>query len=185
MSTSSGTLSTQRKIFFSYQGTPSIYSDIFFSSLLPLFVLPEKNWMGWSRGCDCANPWPCTSLCHKKANPLGIQKALTVPSDILRVPHSHSIFFKTLIQLWIELSHLSTIPSTQNWSNSLYPELSFPQLRWPKDQLGHPIFQTATSMAFLHWICFVSKAHLQNLFLQSDALLLTTIHLTHSKQSES
>lgn len=114
MSTSSGTLSTQRKIFFSYQGTPSIYSDIFFSSLLPLFVLPEKNWMGWSGGCDCANPWPCTSLCHKKANPLGIQKALTVPSDILRVPHSHSIFFKTLIQLWIELSHLSTIPSTQN-----------------------------------------------------------------------
>lgn len=56
----------RRTISLSYQGMPPMYSDMTFSSLLLLFILPEKNWIGWSRAFNCASLGSAHSIPEKK-----------------------------------------------------------------------------------------------------------------------
>lgn len=112
------------------------------------------------------------SSATKKASPSGVQEALVAPSDISRVPHSHSTSRKTLTKLWLGLAHPNTISSPHiHWCNNLYLVLSFPQCSWPNDTLGYPIFQTDARLSPPLELLHLWSTHL----IGPDALLLITI----------
>lgn len=135
------------KISFSSQEMPPIYSAVSFSSLLSMLILPKKNWVGWSRGHDWANPSLCTPQCLKISPPIrttgSLHGTLRYPEGasfaqhFLRNSHSalgwvwspehHTIFLWTLTQtafIWHSLSHSSGGLRTywaSSVSNRLFP----------------------------------------------------------------
>lgn len=157
---------------------PPIYSDMSFSSLLSLFIMPEKNWIGQSRGCDCTNL--CTFQCHKKASPLGVQETLVAPSDILRVPHSHRTSGKLSLNSGLDLLiqtpyHLliHTNVTTFTWCSLFHNAVGLRthwSIRYFRQMPGY----------LPHWNCSISEARMKNLLIKPDALLLITIHQNYS-----